>query len=105
MKKIAYYLILLWVALTAKAAWAAKCPVAGEPEHWIAKYCQYKDQRGAQSCEDAESKVLFRSNCTARLHYKRALCELAISRKQRKGSADACVKDNSFDGLLKPWAR
>jgi hypothetical protein len=70
-------------------------------EHWRADYCMAQSETddviAAQPCLDRESKILFRSDCTAKLHYKREMCKLSIGDSVEK--IDACVRDPSFQGL------
>jgi hypothetical protein len=40
----------------------------------------------------------FPDDCAARCHYKRALCELALSRGAISGTVEACVEDRDFAG-------
>jgi hypothetical protein len=77
------------------------CPVPGAMEHWRADYCMSQvgtdDVLAAQPCLEKEQTLLFRSACTAKLHYKRKMCELSV-RASGKGSVDVCVKDPLFQG-------
>ena len=99
MRRFLFSFVLFALVLSMHAA-GSECAVIGEPEHWIKELCLYKqrtdDVSVAETCIAEQRQLVFRSNCTARLHYKRALCELTISRGQRTGSIDACVEDRSF---------
>ena len=70
--------------------------------HWIADYCMSKletdDEIAASSCIGKELKRKFRSDCAAKLHYKRAMCGLVIDGKQRGDNLESCVADKSFVG-------
>ncbi|MCL2021072.1 MAG: hypothetical protein FWG81_02975 [Betaproteobacteria bacterium] len=78
------------------------CPVPGEMEHWQADYCMGQvgtdDIIAAQPCLEKEWKRIFRSACTAKLHYKRRMCEQSI-RRSGAGSVEECVKDPLFQGF------
>jgi hypothetical protein len=100
--------LLLRIVLLAAIASAAPslaqsraCPAAGEKIHWMADYCMSKletdDEIAASACIEAELKRSFRSDCAARIHYKRALCRLAITRKQRP-DIKSCIADKAFMG-------
>jgi hypothetical protein len=70
--------------------------------HWIADYCMSRletdDEIAAGPCISKELARKFRSQCAAKLHYKKALCGLAFSRKQLKTDAARCVRDKDFVG-------
>jgi hypothetical protein len=80
---------------------AVACP-PGEPVQWIADYCMAKlatdDEIAASDCISEESKIMFRSSCTAKLHFKRSLCEVLVKSGTREGTVDACVDDPTFFG-------
>ena len=95
--------ILVWLLPVAAAADSAvpACP-PGEKIHWIADYCmatlQTDDEIPASQCISAEDKIVFRNACTAKLHFKRALCEMVVKAGTRAGTVDACVADETFAG-------
>ena len=74
----------------------------GTMEHWRADYCLARSETddiiAAQPCLDRESKILFRSDCTAKLHYKREMCKLSNGSSIKM--IDACVRDPDFQGLI-----
>jgi len=41
---------------------------------------------------------MFPGSCTAKLYFKRALCELVVARQARSGTVDACVDNPAFSG-------
>ena len=99
------------VAVAALAVWPAMgfaadsrapaCP-AGETIHWVADYCMARigtdDEIAASDCIAEQSVGAFRSACAARLHFKRALCEMVVKNGSRAGTVDACVADPGFAG-------
>jgi hypothetical protein len=87
------------------ASAADQMPVAcppGEPVQWIADYCMARlgtdDEIAASDCISKESEIMFRSSCTAKLHFKRSLCEVLVKSGTRKGTVNACVDDPAFFG-------
>lgn len=46
----------------------------------------------------AEMQRTFESDCDAKRHYKRALCELYISREGTSGTVESCLEDKDFIG-------
>ncbi len=56
------------------------------------------DEIPASSCINMEAGRSFANDCMAKLHYKRALCQLAISRRLRQDDIDSCVSDQAFAG-------
>ena len=70
--------------------------------HWIADYCMSKvesdDEIVAGPCINEEIRVRFRSDCAAKLHYKRALCRQALARGDRTGTLKDCIEDRGFAG-------
>jgi hypothetical protein len=79
----------------------AACP-PGETVQWSADYCMAKigtdDEIAASECIAEQSRITFNNACTAKLHFKRALCELLIASKTRPGTVDGCVDDPAFAG-------
>ena len=79
-----------------------ECPIAGSAIHWIADYCMAKletdDEIAASSCIGLEAARVFTSDCAAKLYYKKTMCQLAISRKQRQDDIDRCLADSEFRG-------
>lgn len=98
--KVVLMALLCWRGV-ALAADSNICP-PGEPIQWIADYCMAKigtdDEVAASDCIAAESKIMFRSECTAKLYFKRALCEVLVRAGTRSGTVDACVADPQFVG-------
>jgi len=101
MKKLLAISVVLALGSPALAQADDSCPVPGAMEHWRADYCMSQvgtdDVLAAQACLEKEQTRLFRSSCTAKLHYKREMCELSV-RSSGKGSVEACVKDPLFRG-------
>jgi hypothetical protein len=81
---------------------AAVCPVEGDIIHWIADYCMARigtdDEIAASDCIDRERRIVFDGACAAKLHYKRAMCELAVHDDTGAASVAVCVADPSFKG-------
>jgi len=61
---------------------SAECPVEGDLIHWVADYCMASigtdDEIAASDCIGRERRRVFDGECAAKLHYKRAMCELAV---------------------------
>lgn len=89
-------------SLAGAAVSAPACRVPGTPMHWIADYCMATlgtdDEIAASGCIDRERAVAFASACSAKIHYKRAMCELAVQRDAWPGSVASCVADSTFVG-------
>jgi hypothetical protein len=89
-------------ATFASAAGPGSCP-PGEPIQWIADYCMGKigtdDEITASECISMQNQLIFPSECSAKLHYKRALCDIVVASHARSGTVDACVADPAFSGL------
>jgi len=81
---------------------AAACSVEGEVVHWVADYCMASigtdDEIAASDCIDRERRLVFHDECAAKLHYKRAMCELAVKHGARAGPVADCAADRSFMG-------
>ena len=80
----------------------AECPVEGDLIHWVADYFMASigtdDEIAASDCIGRERRRVFDGECAAKLHYKRAMCELAVKYHPRPGPIAACVADRSFMG-------
>jgi hypothetical protein len=100
-KLIAISFAILALGLPAVANAGDDCLVPGTMAHWRADYCVSlvgtDDVIATQPCLEKERQILFRSSCTAKLHYKRKMCELSI-RSSGAGSVEACIKDPLFQG-------
>jgi hypothetical protein len=104
-RRIEFAVRALCFALAAASCGGASLPdclIQGERVHWIADYCMSKlqtdDEIAAGSCINTESDKRFRSECAAKLHYKRALCQLALELEARPGQIEQCVSDAGFVG-------
>ncbi len=86
--------------------WAADtqsdCPIQGEVVQWIADFCMARigtdDEIAASDCIAEQIPLSFKNACSAKEHYKRALCALAISNGSIPGPIERCVDDPSFSG-------
>jgi len=80
---------------------AVVCP-PGETTQWIADYCMARigtdDEIAASDCISQQSQMMFWSSCTAKLHFKTALCEVLLKVQTRSGTIGACVNDPGFMG-------
>lgn len=80
----------------------ATCPVGGEVIHWIADYCmleaQTDDEIAVSDCIAQQLATTFTDDCTARMHFKRAMCRLSGEGGAPRTSIDACVADPEFMG-------
>jgi hypothetical protein len=56
------------------------------------------DEIAAGSCINKESAKRFKDDCIAKLHYKQAMCELAIARGHIAGGVNRCLADQDFVG-------
>lgn len=56
------------------------------------------DEIAASSCIGVEAARQFSGECVATLYYKKAMCQLAISRKQRPDDINGCLADKGFMG-------
>ncbi len=78
------------------------CAIAGEKIHWIADYCMAQletdDEIPASECIAKENAIRFPGECAAKRHYKKAMCELAISRGTLEGRVERCLADPQFVG-------
>jgi hypothetical protein len=45
-----------------------------------------------------EAAIMFRSNCSEKLHYKRALCQMDMAYDSQYSSVEHCVNDPGFVG-------
>ena len=81
---------------------SSQCEVPGELAHWRADFCMASigtdDIIAAGQCLEEESKVLFRSDCTGKLSYKRRMCEQAQAYSPNPRPVEACVADPDFVG-------
>ena len=68
----------------------------------MADYCMSQletdDEIAASPCISAEAARVFMSDCAAKVYYKKTMCELAISRRQRQDDINNCVADQTFMG-------
>lgn len=68
----------------------------------MADYCMSQletdDEIAASSCISVEAARVFTSDCGAKVYYKKKMCQLAISRKQRQGDINNCIADQTFMG-------
>lgn len=95
-------LLIAISAATPASAQRRECPVEGIKIHWIADYCmsnlETDDEIAASDCIGDELKRAFKNDCAAKLYYKRAMCQKAVSTKQREGSIGSCIADKDFRG-------
>ena len=102
MRMLAVLMLSLALLVPAHASGPTACPVPGRMEHWRADYCMSEvgtdDIIAAQPCLGREWKRSFRSSCTAKLHYKRRMCELSLKSGSVR-SVEACMKDKLFQGF------
>jgi hypothetical protein len=95
-------LILAFIAAAPVVAQPGECRIPGEKIHWLADFCmaalETDDEIPASACIEEELKKSFTDDCAAKLHYKSAMCDQAISRQQRKGGVSQCVRDAGFVG-------
>lgn len=96
--------LLAWALAASPAAAVAtgRCPVPGEPIHWIVDYCMLRletdDEIAASSCIEQEGKRRWRSACASNTHFKKRMCEVMVRSGTRSGTVDQCVRDPSFKG-------
>lgn len=79
-----------------------QCEIPGDKIHWIADYCMAQletdDEIPASECISKEDAVPFPSDCAAKRHYKKAMCELSVSRGTITHSVERCVADKEYIG-------
>lgn len=56
------------------------------------------DEIAAGACIDAELDRAFTTDCAAKLHYKKAMCERAILHNYRRDGIDSCLADQGLVG-------
>jgi hypothetical protein len=92
--------LVFWAATAVGAAEPA-CP-PGETVQWIADHCmaslETDDEIAASDCIARGLETKFPSECAARLHFKRGLCEIVVKNGSRAGTVAACVADPAFAG-------
>ena len=90
------------VSAGAHASPPMACAIPGEILHWQADYCMAEvgtdDIIAAGACLEREAKARFASDCSAKSHYKRGMCERAVDAEAYAGTVDACVRDAGFVG-------
>lgn len=95
-------LFLLLVATPACGQDSPNCSIPGDKIHWITDFCMAKfgtdDEIPAMDCIDQELRRLFPDDCSAKRHYKRAMCEGVVSRQAFAGTIDDCLADENFMG-------
>ncbi|MHB8909000.1 MAG: hypothetical protein ACYDAA_09015 [Syntrophales bacterium] len=95
-------LLFLLPGAPAYGADPAACPIEGDLIHWIADDCMARletdDEIPAMDCIAEELTRPFPDACAAKRHYKRALCERALSRWHTAGDLQNCLDDKSFRG-------
>lgn len=78
----------------------AACPIRGEVIQWVADVCMARlgtdDEIAASDCIAQEIRHEFKDDCAAKTHFKRALCEVAVTSGAWTGSAESCAR--SFEG-------
>jgi hypothetical protein len=97
---------LLGIAILASGCASASaplaCPIPGDLQHWQADYCMVETETddiiAAGPCLERESQIRFRSACDGKLHYKQAMCKLALRAGSYSCSVDSCAKDPLFVG-------
>jgi hypothetical protein len=102
MKRTPAILLLLLLTAPAYGQDSPPCPIAGEAIHWMADFCMAEigtdDEIAAMACISQELGRPFPDDCAAKGHYKRALCEGAVSRQAVAGSVESCLADEDFMG-------
>lgn len=92
---------LVAAALAAPLA-AFACDIPGTKIHWIADYCMAQletdDEIPASACIAKELALAFPGDCAAKRHYKKAMCQLSVSRGTTKDSVERCAADPGFVG-------
>lgn len=95
-------LLLLSLVAPAYGVDSMPCAIEGERIHWIADHCmstlETDDEIPTMKCITDERRRAFQNDCVAKRHYKRKLCELALSRKTIAGSLDTCLSNEDFVG-------
>jgi len=80
-----------FVPFTARASDA--CPIPGTQNEWLERYCALQavavDAAAQSQCMRKQRAISFRSDCTAKLHFKRLMCESQVSTSR----VQACLSD------------
>ena len=94
--------LLLFMLPAAAHAARDDCPIEGDVAQWAADYCMASigtdDEIAASDCLRRERARTFESACSAKLYYKRSMCELAVSYHAGVESVATCVADRDFVG-------
>lgn len=102
MKRTQAILLLLLLAVPAFGQDSPPCPIEGDKIHWVADFCMSEigtdDEIAAMDCITQELQRRFPDDCAAKRHYKRALCEGAVSHQAFIGTIESCVEDKDFMG-------
>jgi len=56
------------------------------------------DEIAAMDCISQELRRPFPDDCAAKRHYKRKMCEGAVSRQTVAGTLESCLEDEDFMG-------
>lgn len=95
-------LLILLPGLAASGQESPPCPIEGDRIHWIADFCMAEigtdDEIAAMDCINRELRRPFPDDCSAKRHYKRVLCEGAVSRQAVAGNLESCLEDADFMG-------
>jgi hypothetical protein len=102
MKRTPAILLLLLLVAPAYGQDSPPCSIAGDKIHWIADFCMSEigtdDEIAAMDCISQELRRPFPDDCAAKRHYKRKMCEGAVSRQTVAGTLESCLEDEDFMG-------
>ena len=94
---------LVGLLLYASGAVANVCNVPGSPTQWVTDRCMIENDT-ADPKSAAVVECIRRSEplqpCELNASYKKAYCQVLISKGQYKGTADACVADAKVTGSI-----
>lgn len=78
------------------------CPIDGEPVQWMADYClaqgQTDDLEAVMPCIEKAGRLQFGSDCAAKRHFKRLLCEASFAGSPVYKNVGQCIDDPGFVG-------
>jgi hypothetical protein len=98
------HVLLALMALVPPVASSNHCAVSGEAIHWAEDYCMYLAATDdffnpkVTECFVNQGKISRQSECSARIQYKRKICEITIRNQSYDGTVEACIRDEKFSG-------
>ena len=95
--------LLIFLAVSTATAVDSNCPVKGPKIQWLADYCMRKvesdDIIAADSCMQEDQKNHYKSECEAKIKYKKEMCAMAIASGWVKQTPEQCFANPEFMGI------